>query len=52
MLSANNYRQRYGARDNTIQYRSFWQTIHIDIFLLLGILLLMGLGVIILYQRQ
>ena len=39
-------------RDVGTQYRTFWQCIHIDVWLLLGIVLLMTLGLVILYSAS
>jgi rod shape determining protein RodA len=52
MLSVNNIKQRLLSREQSIQYRSVWQCIHIDLPLLLGILLLMSLGLVILYSAS
>lgn len=52
MLSVNNIKQRLQGREKSIQYRSIWQCIHIDLPLLLGITLLMSLGLVILYSAS
>lgn len=43
---------RFKKPENSTKYRSFWQWIHIDIVLLLGILLLIAIGFFILYSAS
>lgn len=46
------FKERLNKQDNCAQYRTFWQRIHIDIPLLIGIVLLMFAGLIILYSAS
>lgn len=41
---------KFKKPENSTQYRTFWQFIHIDIILFMAILLLVGLGLIVLYS--
>src|SRR5438094_880294 len=52
MISVNQLRKRLQTRDNGTHYRTFWQCIHIDIFLLFTVLLLISLGLFILYSAS
>src|SRR5476649_2298616 len=49
MLSVNDMKNRLQSREGS---RSIWQSIHIDMSLLIGILLLMGLGLVVLYSAS
>ncbi|HEX2548280.1 MAG TPA: rod shape-determining protein RodA [Gammaproteobacteria bacterium] len=51
MTFSNRYPRTLGQAPN-VSYRSFWQYIHVDILLLTGILLLIGLGLVILYSAS
>lgn len=50
MFSVNTLKHRFTPRNTGTQYRTFWQCIHIDVPLLVGLLLLMGMGLFILYS--
>jgi rod shape determining protein RodA len=52
MSSVNTMKQRLQVRDNGMQYRTIWQSMHIDIPLLMSILLLICLGLVILYSAS
>jgi rod shape determining protein RodA len=51
MTFSNRYTRNLSQPSN-VTYRSFWQYIHIDILLLTGIFLLIGLGLVILYSAS
>jgi rod shape determining protein RodA len=45
-------RNKFKTRDTGTQYRTFWQCVHIDIVLLIGILMLLLSGILILYSAS
>lgn len=46
------FNQKLNNQENSAQYRSIWQMIHIDLPLLIGILLLIMMGLFILYSSS
>jgi rod shape determining protein RodA len=52
MSLTDSLKNRWGKSESGSGYHSFWQYIHIDIPLLLGILLLITMGLIILYSSS
>lgn len=45
-------KQRFQRKQSGTQYRTFWQVLHLDIFLLLGIIVLIVFGFFILYSAS
>ncbi len=52
MPFTNFMKNKWASPESAASYRSFWQYLHIDVPLLLGILLLIAMGLVILYSSS
>lgn len=52
MTFTDSFKRTIKPHQSNVQFRSFWQYIHMDIPLLLGIFLLIGMGLLILYSAS
>lgn len=52
MTFTDSFKRTINPHQNNVKFRSIWQYIHMDIPLLMGILLLLGMGLLILYSAS